>query len=622
MAKVPVIEQRSVQEAPLPSVRSNQPTPNVGAGLASKQVQGAFQNLGGTIVDIATKAKRRADEVSVLEADTKLSAWVTDRLYNNKTGALLQQGKNALGLPESVKEEYNKFADDLYSGLGSQTQQEAFNRVSATRGDSLNQKIQGHVSKELVALEDQTVKAGILTYKNNAAVAASDNDFVAVKQNLMLMKNVMRDYAEGRGWADEALQATLLQDSSDTHLAVISTLLNPQNPKYMTAKSYLSANKSTMTAEDFLKASGLVDEGVSLAEAQVAADEIMDKKMSFGDAMKYIQGKFEGKKEELVKKITTGRFSDIETQKKLNAEDRHLDIVNKIEEFKSGKLVDPATGRPFPPGTDPRLFLGIDQWNQEKLTARNAYTKMINGVETTDTRKRLDFYDLPKDFVAEMGKREFETKWWAFFDNSDKKEARKYWMDLREGTNKHYEGIQTTKAIGESLLRSKDIKWGKGDSKEIEEGNILHYQFMREFEKRIFIAVDSNNGKPLNPEQKHTIANKLMEDVVLDKGSYLNQLFSGKTAVGAAGAGALGGLKYGYPGAFIGGVIGGIGGSIFNDSNATTKRRFEFTIEDVPPETRDGIAEALKNVGKTVSEKNIIDVYFETLKSMEINDKN
>jgi hypothetical protein len=100
MPTVPRYEQR-VGQAALPNARvsTNAPIEAFGGGQGLQQVAQAAQET----LEIVRKEREKADQLAVLEADTKAARLKTSLFFDPKTGAMTRKGKDAFGAVSTKK---------------------------------------------------------------------------------------------------------------------------------------------------------------------------------------------------------------------------------------------------------------------------------------------------------------------------------------------------------------------------------------------------------------------------------------------------------------------------------------------------------------------------------------
>lgn len=266
MPTVPTYGDRRVREAPLPQVQPGPAAPAeaFGGGPGAARVISAGMGLAETALKIQEEEKRKADQLLVLDADSRLSSLETSLQYDPKTGAMTRRGKDALALPDEVKTSWDKGVEGIARGLKNDAQRMAFRERVSSRWASVNNNIQRHVADQISAYDNDTTKSFLENERNAAALNYLDDQRVALAKSRQAA--AIQEHARRNGLPPEMVQARAAEAVSGTNVVVIERMVD--NGDYQRAKEYFEANKDQFTAQDAV-----------MAERRVRAGVLQDRKL-------------------------------------------------------------------------------------------------------------------------------------------------------------------------------------------------------------------------------------------------------------------------------------------------------------------------------------------------------
>ena len=150
MARIPRMTDQRQQSRGLPSTGFSDINPATPQGTFGPDLTGAANQ----VTDMALKARERADTAQVMEADTALTEFENTALYDPRSGALNQRGKNAFEVPERVMKDFDTRATEIRSKLNGR-QLQAFDKLAAQRRQQMDRALQRHVTSEIGTYEQQ-----------------------------------------------------------------------------------------------------------------------------------------------------------------------------------------------------------------------------------------------------------------------------------------------------------------------------------------------------------------------------------------------------------------------------------------------------------------------------------
>jgi hypothetical protein len=247
-----------VNPEPLPNVRA-QPAASLetfGGGAGAQAVSQENQKLANAAAEIAEFEKIRADQTAVQEASASLSALNTDLLTNPKTGLPSYKGTNAMAGQDKLWTEFRKGANKIASTLTGQQQQGAFTKIALSMGDSFNQYVNAHVSKELEKHDEQTFSS-LLENETQRGAMAYGNDHI-LNDTLSKINGFAEARAQRLGLDENEKKKFMRQIHTNYHETVLSQMVNDPGALKQ-AKAYFSAHREDMDVESQDRVRNLFD---------------------------------------------------------------------------------------------------------------------------------------------------------------------------------------------------------------------------------------------------------------------------------------------------------------------------------------------------------------------------
>lgn len=220
---------------------------------------------------IKEQERTSADQTALLEANNQLSAWKNQQLYDPNNGALTKKGKDALPIPEQLREEFDKAAGAIEAGLSSDSQRAAFSRLRSQEWQGIDLQARRHVLGEMQQYQAGELKGLV----DNATDAAIKNALDPRMVNLELSKAIsaLKTTGPGLGLGPEQIDAQVSAVRTKTHVGVISSLLAQE--KDGAASAYYEAVKDQIGGEQQDAIVKALEEGSLRGESQRKADAIL-----------------------------------------------------------------------------------------------------------------------------------------------------------------------------------------------------------------------------------------------------------------------------------------------------------------------------------------------------------
>lgn len=276
--RIPTINDNQVQLNPLPTVRRQALQSTAGESYGQ-----ALGQVGNVVSAIQAEERKKADTAAVLEADTALSQWSTNAMYDPEKGALAQQGKNAFDLPNKVLPEFDKQYSQLETGLKSSRAKLIFKQAAAQQRDRLNTQLNQHEFSQRDAYYDQVDNDSLLQSINAASLSAGDP--AGIDAELSRQSAIINTRASRKGWDEVQRNSAIVKARAATHEAVIKRLITAGDTK--AADNYLNAHIVDLTADDSESLQRMLLSGEnSLSAAQARAQkEVADSLSKEGDSL-------------------------------------------------------------------------------------------------------------------------------------------------------------------------------------------------------------------------------------------------------------------------------------------------------------------------------------------------
>jgi hypothetical protein len=217
--------------------------------------------------------QRRADDVALMEKQNQLSTWANQRLYDPKNGALARQGKDALGVPEEVGDEFDKIAGEMEGTLGNPRQRAAFLKIRSNAKANLDLTLRRHVFGEMQKYEATELKSLVDNSVSNAIQNATDPARVGFE--LTNAVDAIERSGPRLGLGPEAVKAQVQAVQTKTHVGVVESLVSQGHTKAATAYFEEAKDAGQISGEAVARVEKALREGTVRKEAQEQADKII-----------------------------------------------------------------------------------------------------------------------------------------------------------------------------------------------------------------------------------------------------------------------------------------------------------------------------------------------------------
>lgn len=221
MPRVPSFGERTVAAQGLPNARVSEQTINLGP--AAQALTGAVRGLGQQFAQEAQEERDRADNASVIEAETALDAYENSALFDPEAGAFSRKGKSAFDLPNQVLPAYDDEVKRLEGTLGSDRAKLAFKQRAGRRRAGIGQQLNRHESQQRDSYYDEQDLAGL---RSSQGVAANYyNDPKRIGEELAKQELIIDARGARKGLSPEDIAEAKRSSRSGTQTDVVSRYL-------------------------------------------------------------------------------------------------------------------------------------------------------------------------------------------------------------------------------------------------------------------------------------------------------------------------------------------------------------------------------------------------------------
>lgn len=238
---------------------------NQGSARQQGAAGAALQDTGAQLTQEEVNAQGLANQVMVDDGMNKAITEKQRLTYDPDGGFANVKGEAAfrpdpLGRPlaQRYTEQLQDKINEISASLGNDAQRRVFNQQAAAMLTQFGGDVQRYSLSEGRDYNNKAQQATIDLATDQAKQNWSDPD--RVSQQLLSATGAVWKLGQLNGMPGNEVEAKLKDTTSAIHTGVIAAALQNNNPTY--AQRYLEANKGTMTADDILKVTGLVNHSV------------------------------------------------------------------------------------------------------------------------------------------------------------------------------------------------------------------------------------------------------------------------------------------------------------------------------------------------------------------------
>lgn len=285
--RVPLYDDPQVNPAALPGVRvsTNAPIEAFGGGAAGGEgVNRQVRQVAGQLQEGAEQDYQRANRVRMYEDNRAFDDWEAVNLYDLKTGALSQMGKNAFEARVSVDKSFEQFVQEREKGLQNDDQRLAFQGMVEERRGHYGRRVRDHVIEQGRVVERAELDASLESSKERAARDAS-----TVPMELAYVRKLAQERAQSHGLGPAAAAQYVQEQETDLHGRVINSKLAAGQD--LDASAYFASVKDRLDPDVATKIQGHLKDGSRAGEARRISDEILSGSATQEEALSKLQKK-------------------------------------------------------------------------------------------------------------------------------------------------------------------------------------------------------------------------------------------------------------------------------------------------------------------------------------------
>lgn len=278
MPTVPTYGGQQVAPSPTSGARfTDSPIQNAAPGQL-QQLGDATARTGQALTNIAVDAQMMANQVRVDAALNSVRQQQMALTYDPQNGYLAKKGAAALdpdpldrSLPQQYGDQLSDVINKASAGLANDAQRRVFGQQAAALHTQFVGGVESHMLQEYRNFGLETQQGTIKLAADNAKLNWSNKD--AVGEQVKSAQAAVWKAGQINGEPGNLTEAKIKETTSAIHMGVIQAALDADNPEY--ALGYIQSKKGEMTADDLLKANGLVKASTRANLAAGTAREAM-----------------------------------------------------------------------------------------------------------------------------------------------------------------------------------------------------------------------------------------------------------------------------------------------------------------------------------------------------------
>jgi soluble lytic murein transglycosylase len=232
-----------------PSVRS-QPigTPQVRAQPVDNSMLELGQQAVNTAGQIWQKSQDDADTAALIAAESKLSDWKLNTMFNPESGVYNKKGGNALDVTNQTVAQFDEQAATIGGQLTNERQRARFNQITANQRSSLGSELNRYEFGERQRFYEETDKASLQSATAGATAYYQDPEQVAYYQSKGARVIVANGQRQGLPAA--AIEQNVQDFNSGVATSVIERMMLDNPTK---SAEYFASVQGYMTPQDTAK---------------------------------------------------------------------------------------------------------------------------------------------------------------------------------------------------------------------------------------------------------------------------------------------------------------------------------------------------------------------------------
>lgn len=248
--QIPTIDQPGVRRRALGA-------PQVQAAPADTSMQQLGEQFARTAGQIWQKTQEDADNAALIKAESELSNWKLNTMFNEQNGVYSRKGQNALNITNETLPEFDKQVDQLGNSLTNDRQKRRWQQIVANQRASLNSELNRYEFGERERYYDEADKASLTSAAAGATAYYTDPGQIAYYQNKGA--SVVLANGQRKGLPPEAIEQNMQAFNSSLSMSVIERMAVDDPLK---AQQYYATAAPLMTPDDQVKVNRLLGTAV------------------------------------------------------------------------------------------------------------------------------------------------------------------------------------------------------------------------------------------------------------------------------------------------------------------------------------------------------------------------
>lgn len=268
----------------------------------------AMGRAAGQISQIGEQYQQQQDATAVSAARRALDDWERAAIFDPEKGAINKRGQDAAGVPDALREDFDKTAGKVFETLKTERQRRAFQEVADGRRGQVLDWASKHATKENETFLEGQYQADIKSFQDRAALFPDK-----AGAEIATMQGRTVGYLRGKGRSTEEINAAVRDSTDKAHVSVVASLLNSVDEA--SAIKYYDTNKAGMSADVQARIGAEIKERGNLMAAQRNADDLVSRGLTEKEALAETRKKFQGRQEEAAVQQLRTRFAEAETER-------------------------------------------------------------------------------------------------------------------------------------------------------------------------------------------------------------------------------------------------------------------------------------------------------------------
>lgn len=280
MPRVPAVEGPSVQQQGLPDAYQRAPAALGQAGMVRAQQLGQAAQLAGEFAAMQQRERDEMDQVRVDDALNKLKERQLDLTFNQETGFTHQRGIAAIErqsgrpLADEYSQRLQEHSNELANGLGGERQKRMFGLRANDVVTGFRGQVKAHEGQQSDVYYGSVYEGKIVNRRNE--IGKFWNDPGKIDEALVEIEDSVYRIGRRLGGNLASAEAIAARQRTETSKAIVGAVHGAlEQNDYLSADVLLKKYSERMTADDLVKARGVVDKQIDAGVAQQTATAVI-----------------------------------------------------------------------------------------------------------------------------------------------------------------------------------------------------------------------------------------------------------------------------------------------------------------------------------------------------------